>query len=378
MANRTTKIPAVFSVATPQTAFRLETTPADNNGTPVVVKDILRVGRRTVWDAAAKRHTQIEFTPETLSKLASNFARMSANGNRVGLIWEHDGGAQNRAGYVDSVYVQGDTLYARCSIDERRYQLAFGSQSGETTMHETSPEITWTFTDGNGETYSPAITHLAICLNPVMTKQGPFVRLSATAKPKGKTKMAADTEEVDGEGGESFSVAEVVDMLAKAGFNVPDVAKSKEAVTAAFLALVGGSAAGGAMEEVEPAQAESMPIAQMSMSQRGKCVEQLRSRLSAHAAAMEANDRAAFTAGADDLLAKNRITPAVKDSLLKAGETCKWQLSILAPFQSLPDGAVKTGSPTKSAGVQLSAANDDQAARRQQEISQRWGTTAKA
>lgn len=164
--------------------------------------------------------------------------------------------------------------------------------------------------------------------------------------------MAKDTGAVDGETDDTFTIDEVKQMLADAGFAIPDIATTKESVQAAFMAMVGGTAGSEPAETPDVAAMETTPVPAMSMSLRGKTIDHYRKQLSERIAAETENAKTAFVSAVDGLVTANKIQPALKDGLIAAGETAKWQLSILKPFESLPT-AVKTQAPTE--GMQLSA-----------------------
>jgi len=338
-----------FAEWVPRGPFRLEAAysppPTGQAATPpVVVKDLLRVGN---WNIQGKPWA---VTPETLVAVRDNFARFKQAGNRVPLIWEHDGGAESRSGDLSELFIQGDTLYGKFPITDHKYQASFGTVAGDETPHEVSVEVYESFTDGTGKTYSPCLTHVAIVINPVVPGQGPFKRLST----RGKMQMAKDTTATDGgDGADNFSIDEVKQMLADAGFTIPDIATTKESVMAAFMAMVGPAEVSDDPPSTEVAAMESTPVPAMNMSLRGRAVEHYRKQLSARIAAESATAKAAFTTAVEALVTDNKIAPAMKENLIAAGDASKWQLSMLAPFQSLPN-AVRTQSPTK--GMQLSAA----------------------
>ncbi len=342
--------PRRFAEWVPNGPFRLEAAysppPSGQTSTPpVVVKDLLRVGN---WNIQGKPWN---VTPETLIAVRDNFAKFKAAGNRVPLIWEHDGGAASRSGDLAELFIQGDTLYGKFPITDTKYQASFGTVAGDETPHEVSVEVYESFTDGTGKTYAPCLTHVAIVINPVVPGQGPFKRLST----RGKMQMAKDTTVPEGDGtADNFSIDEVKKMLADAGFAIPDIATTKESVMAAFLALVGPEETSEEPAATDASAMETTPVPAMNMSMRGKAVEHYRKQLSARIAAESATAKAAFTTAVEALVTDNKIQPAMKETLLATGETAKWQLSLLAPFQALPQ-AVRTQSPTK--GMQLSAAS---------------------
>lgn len=367
MADSTT-----YKIDAPKTPFRLQ---ANNGGGKVyVLKDVLRVGRYKLPDQQAGRYAgEWNVTPETLASLRTNFYRFAASGQTVPLIVGHDA-ILDRPGRVVDLTIDGDTLYARCEIDHKKYQLSFGCQPGDESPYEVSIEAWESFLASDGETYAPCLTHVAIVNQPVVGNQKPFKRLSQISKSKGRKRMAAEKETDDGEGagGESFTVDEVKKLLTDAGFAMPDIATTKEAVMAAFLALVGPAAAEPAADEMET-QMAATPIGQLSMVQRGRVVDALRKKLSAINAAQTANAKAAFEAGVKELLDGNRITPAMGESLTQAGGVAAWQLSMLAPFRQLPPNAARTERPTQ--GMQLSATSTPDAVKaRQAEIAKRFGT----
>ena len=308
-----------FAEWVPGGPFRLEaayTPPATGQTVtpPVVVKDLLRTGN---WNIQGKPWN---VTPETLVAVRDSFARFKANGNRVPLIWEHDGGAESRSGDLAELFIQGDTLYGKFPITDTKYQASFGTVAGDETPHEVSVEVYESFTDGTGKTYAPCLTHVAIVINPVVPGQGPFKRLSNSNR---RLRMAKeDVPEGDGTA-DNFSIDEVKQMLADAGFTIPDIATTKESVMAAFMAMVGPAETPDDPPSTEVAAMESTPVPAMNMSLRGRAVEHYRKQLSARIAAESATAKAAFTTAVEALVTDNKIAPAMKENLIAAGDASK-------------------------------------------------------
>lgn len=135
------------------------------------VKDIMRCGTfkhpQQGWEMKVDR--------EKLDQFVDNFNRMKAAGVDVEFVVNHDlkEGAKRVHGYAESIYRDGDTLYARLSV-----RGAAGNDLVE-RVKNVSVEIMEPFTDGEGNEYDPAISAVALVEKPIITKQQPFKKVAA-------------------------------------------------------------------------------------------------------------------------------------------------------------------------------------------------------
>lgn len=339
----------------------------DISATPRVRKDILRVGK---WIVDGESQAW-EVTTKTLSALVDNFRRFRANGNRCPLIWDHDGGSEGRVGDVVDLTIDGDVLYATCEIQDPKHLSSFGSKPGDESKHECSVEVAEPFTDGGGNTYPICLTHLAVCLNPVVAGQGPFRRLS-TGKIKMAKKRLADDEPV--EGVDSFSVDEVKEMLGKAGFTIPDVATSKESVMAAFLALAGETETPEEAVPEVPAEVTDAVMASATPQQLRVWFKRenikrmsLQKTIDADKAAREADAKKSFETELETLVTAGKVHLSHKDDILANAKDCKYRLSLLAPFKAA-GAVVPTNGTIKQLGIKIAGETEEQAAARKKQL----------
>ncbi len=321
-------------------------------GYPRFEKDILRVGRwevSTVDDAGKPCKESWDVTPKLLSMLVENFNRFAANGNRCPWIIDHDGGAEERYGDVVALRVDDETLWATHELQEKKYQASFGEQPGDETPQEVSVDVRDNFKDGAGNFYPVCLIHVANVVNPVVTNQRGFRRLSLVSKGRQMAKAAADT---GSENADTFSIDEVKKMLADAGYAVPDIATTKESVMASFMALTGSEGGedpaaddtsgipplptDGNMASLDAASPRTL---KMWVKQSARQLSIVNKEKAAIEAARAADAKAAFESDVETLLAENKITPADKPELIESGKSSGWKLSMLAPFKRLQGNA---------------------------------------
>lgn len=365
-----------MATATATAKYRLESTSGkfrrlDASPTaPRVVKDILRVGKWVVDGESAEWAVE----PKTLSAIVDNFRRFRANGNRCPLIFDHDGGSEGRIGDVVDLTVDGETLYATCEIHNAKHLSAFGAKPGDLTQHEVSVEVSEPFVDGQGNEYPICLTHLAVCLNPVVPGQGPFKRLSLRGK-KTMAKKQLATEET--EGADSFSVDEVKEMLAKAGYSVPDIATTKEAVMAAFLAMA-GEAPEESVPEAPPEVTDAMVASAQPQQLRVWFKRENQRRLSlqktidADKEAREADAKKTFEAELAALVDGGKVHLSHKDELLANGKELKWRLSLLAPFKTAAP-TVPTSGTVRKLGIATGQTDAEALAEKQKRAAAAFG-----
>lgn len=313
---------STFLCVTPGTPYRLSVTAPD---APLVKKDVLRVGR---W---VKGNRVLEVTRDVLHKAKDSFTKFLANGNRVPWIWDHDG-TPGRVGDVVGADVNGDVLQFTCAVLSDKHKSEFGEKPGDETWHEVSVEIHPTFKDGAGVEYPYCITHLANVLNPVVTNQGPFLRLALGDSTVAK----ADDAPIE-DGSNTFTVDEVKEMLAKAGYVVPEEAVTKGEVSVAFIAMVGSESEPEAESEPPAAPSDEVPAAidgepmQMSL---------LQSKLAAVEAELLNTKKERFEAEIQKHIARGAMHPTDAAIYTKAGEQAAFQLSLLDPIKQRRDSEV--------------------------------------
>lgn len=141
------------------------------NGQPTkrYKKDLVRVG--DYYKASTDQ--SFKFTAERLEQFASTFSRMKAAGVKVPVPVGHTNDPEANRGYVEDMYVDGDTLYATIElIGEEAIAL---SGRVEVSIYAV-PELV----DGKGNTYNNVIEHVALVTNPVIPDQDGFVPIAAS------------------------------------------------------------------------------------------------------------------------------------------------------------------------------------------------------
>ena len=145
-------------------------------------KDLIRVGKFV----KPSEGLEFEVTQDTLVHWASTFQEMKKNGVRVAVPNQHknDGNACENMGYVEEMFIDGDSLIGIFEMigedaikAAHRCDVSIGSP-GE-------------LTDGEGRVYTRPIQHVALCTNPVVPGLGQFIPLAASLElQKGEGTMA--------------------------------------------------------------------------------------------------------------------------------------------------------------------------------------------
>lgn len=329
---------------------------------PRFEKDILRVGQwevSTVDNKGKPCRESWDVTPRLLSQIVENFQAFAANGNRCPWIVDHDGGADERYGDVVSLRIEGDTLWAVCELQEKKYQASFGDEPGDETPQEVSVDVRDNFTDGAKNHYPICLIHVANVVNPVVTNQRGFRRLSFVSKGRQMAKAKDDGTDA---GADTFSIDEVKKMLADAGYALPEIAKTKESVMASFMALTGGETSDEPVDEsgipalpmdgnMASLEGANPRVLRMMLSKAGKQLSLANKEKAAIEAARTADAKAAYETEVETLLTDNKINPADKPELIQAGKDSGWRLSLLSSHKRLPGNA----TPQTPTSRQLSA-----------------------
>lgn len=298
-------------------------------------KDILRVDTYQVGDRSWKVDRAL------LLDLASNFKAARANGTTIPVQWGHSNDARDRLGDILDLDVRGDTLYAVFDAKAEEDAKKLG-----VTANEVSVEVREPWTDGKGNRYPVALTHLAVVNLPVVPNQGPMLRLSLISEGNmsGKSttrRLATDGEE---EGGDAsmISVKEVVAMLREAGKNVPDEVKTADELKLAWKVLNPTAAS-----EEKPADSgappivENVPVVQASLIKER---DELKRQLSVYQKQQEET----FRGEVEQLLIQGSLAAAHKDTVIRLGSLSNWDTAALAPYKAIPPGsAVKTQQKTR-------------------------------
>lgn len=238
-------------------------------------------------------------TAAMLENWAAQFHRMKANGVDVPIPDGHDysGRAANNRGYVRDMFVEpdesgGQKLIGICEMIGEDAILA-ANRSDVSIFSDAQ------FVDGNGVVYNQPILHCALCTDPVITGLGAFVPIAASRKRQ-NTENKMDFSKLK----EAFGIdkeltadnAEEV-LLECARSMKESLKQAKDSANKAGDLESKLSAAQSAIDELKSAkgEGEKEPDSQLVELSR----ENRQAKL-------------------DALVESGRITPAVKDKLVKA------------------------------------------------------------
>lgn len=147
-------------------------------------KDIMPAGTYLV-SGPNKQRIEQTFTRERLKHFVEEFDRMKANGNRVPAPYWHDPEAipvhvddtenplrksRDNGGWWDRLWAEDGRLFGEVVPATDEDEQIIG-----TKVREVSPWIKSEWTDGKGNVYKDAITHLAMVTHPVVPGQENFL-----------------------------------------------------------------------------------------------------------------------------------------------------------------------------------------------------------
>lgn len=358
-------------------------------------KDVLRVGR-VVADGR-----ELEITPSVLATIKRNYDDAAARGNRIPVVWGHPEDLidpRSNLGIVESLDLDGDTLFATFWASEPD---AVKLSSGVADQVSVRLDSEWV--DGQGNRYAPMLTHLGVVNLPVLSNQGPMVQLSLV-QPKRTTKMlsifgkkqagqklqfAAD----DSGSTDTFTVDEVKQMLSDAGFPIPDIATTKEAVMAAFIAMAGGEESAEEPASTDPANVPvvsdpgaAAPFPMSTLARRAKAQVAEFASLKAQ---LDAKDRelgaikaanlstleTAYRAELEKHIAGGKLVPAKKDEWLAIGKATGFKLSTLSVFDDAAPVVKTDRRAIKLATGTVPGDNSAAIAAKQKQFAERLGVS---
>jgi hypothetical protein len=93
---------------------------------------------------------------------------------KVWIPLRHSKDPKDNAGWVEDIFIEGGSLYAVMNITDP--EVAEKIRQG--SIVHTSLGLEFDFTDDNGRTYPEIIRHIALTLDPHISKQKPFIELS--------------------------------------------------------------------------------------------------------------------------------------------------------------------------------------------------------
>lgn len=342
-------------------------------------KDILSVGK---WCDDDSWDQPWIVTPETLTTIVKTFQAAKKAGIDVGNVVmvtgsvedQHAENAANKIGEVESLAIEGERLVARLWVESASnpevYRLSAKNQKVSVDVRDP-----WRL---NGAEYPLFLKHVAIVTHPVATGQGPFVRQLSKVK-----KQMAKDKELAAEGDNTFTIDEVKEMLAKAGFKIPDVATSKESVMAAFLMAAGEEETAEEQPPMPADQAAAVvadPTASpKQMSKAAKTIYQAYNATIKQLAAIESAEKQAkkerFCLAVGKAVESGKLTPANKDVWLKAGEKAGYTDDLLGVIDTLPVQSGGGVARKLAAGKTEEGKESDLVAARQKELAARVFST---
>jgi hypothetical protein len=146
--------------------LQLQTLPPVEIGLDQYRKELIKVGKYV----KVSTNQTFEVTLATLNHWVQEFSRWTANGNKVPVPLGHDKAnrPEDNAGWVTSMFVEDNSLYGIMELTSAELAL--------TT--DVSICIEPKVTDGKGERYQSIITHVALCVDPVVPGLNEFETLS--------------------------------------------------------------------------------------------------------------------------------------------------------------------------------------------------------
>ncbi|MGQ9707108.1 MAG: hypothetical protein ACUVWP_08975 [bacterium] len=114
------------------------------------------------------------------------------SGAMVYIPLRHSKNPKDNTGWVEDIFIDGDSLYALINITDP----VVAEKIKEGSIIHTSLGIEFNFTDDNGRTYPEIIRHIALTLDPHISKQKPFIELSRDREEELYNKVFHPLEEV--------------------------------------------------------------------------------------------------------------------------------------------------------------------------------------
>lgn len=141
------------------------------------VKDVIRAGDYVKQGKTEDDSLQFSVSKATLDHWVEEFQRMRENGVKVPIPNGHDaaGKSTENLGWVDDLFVEGDTLFMSCTLSGEK---ALEAAANSDVSINSPPELT----DGKGNTYVRPIDHVAMVTDPVVPGLGDFIPLAASRR----------------------------------------------------------------------------------------------------------------------------------------------------------------------------------------------------
>lgn len=159
--------------------------PIERDGSTVPVKRYKKAIAKAGMHVKMSEGVVFHVKQEHLGHWVVQFQRMRANGVGVPIPathqppdWEkkaRDGDPRDNMGWVDDLWVEGDTLWMACRLIGTDAIVA--AHRGDVSIN--SPHR---FTDGKGNLYVQPITHVCMCTDPVILGLGEFIPIAASMR----------------------------------------------------------------------------------------------------------------------------------------------------------------------------------------------------
>ena len=343
-------------------------------------KDILRVGR---WRVGQE---DWHVTDDTLREIADNFEAGKSRRLDCPVVWNHSNDVRDRIGKVESVEVDGGTLYAEFEIPECVDESILVNSGG------VSVEVREGFTDGLGNEYPIMLTHVGVVNHPVVPNQGEFKRLMSidANTDKGSSKMRYATRHLTINGkkqaftrqlaeGDAAAPDETVSdappapaqptdypALDQAQFDAIKGVIEKLLKRSDSIALPDGMTPENAismlvnfvamLEQIKPSitedtpdsEVDATPVEAMKKEDMQLAIQRYRDREKKRVEVEEKQRQMSLAVAENEfrtrvakLASEGKIPAAVTESLLKAGKADGYKLSILDGFDAVPS-TIKT------------------------------------
>lgn len=309
-------------------------------------KDLIRVGDYNANGAA------LSVRKSDLDRWAAQFAQMKSNGVRVPIPVGHTDDAEAVRGYVDEMFVEGDTLFM---VAEMIGADAIALAARTEVSIATDPG----YTDGKGNVYSDPIVHVALTPVPVVPDQDGFIPIAASrgSKPTRARlyRLALSTENSPME-----ALTKIATMLGVPGIESLDEAALVDAITKHIESM---HAMSKETDKKADAAAAELATIKASMSKQAEPPPAAMVRMAAENRELKLSR----------LVEQGRITPAVKDKLaaiwigkdnagLKLSLDDKGDGQFAAMIDALSENdPVELGTKTVAQGVALSNGKKDEA-----------------
>lgn len=301
-------------------------------------KDVLRLG---TWLVGGRRWT---VTPATLRRIVINFQRARSRGIRIPVVWNHSRDARDKLGEIVRLYVSGPTLRARFWAAGEGNVVRL-----ENAASEVSVEVAEGWLDGRGRRYDLFLTHLAIVNHPVVSRQGPLVRLSLSQwkhelePSKGAvcmTQAVSGETQVDLDLAEPSEIVEAINQIVSALGISWTLAKDTTLATLAQRLRE-------LRDQVDALVGADLDPSVVAASLEDSTAEELRERLAQTSRQLALERRRSqeeratqFEAAVHRLIGEGKLAVADKPALLETGRSVNYALSLLAPFERIARGAV--------------------------------------